>query len=147
MSDEDDPHAYWDDDDNPFQKKRRGYEVGYGKPPSQHQFQKGNKAAAGKRKRSRDRGMAQAILKIADEKIAVIINGKRQSMSRREALARHLFEKAMKSPRDGLRMLQLLLGIDETMPFNPEEHRITVEFVHYRPKGLPGAPPEPDGEG
>jgi hypothetical protein len=42
-----------DDDGNPFD--RRSYEVGYGKPPRQYQFQKGNKAAAGRRKKHEKR--------------------------------------------------------------------------------------------
>lgn len=139
MTGEHDPEAQIEDE-NPFER-RSGYEVGYGKPPRQHQFRKGNNAAAGKRKRRKPRGIAQTLMKIAGESVDVGMNGKRVRMTRKEALMRQLFDKAMKSPRDGLRMAQLLLGIEDQMPFDPgDQPIIKIEFVGSRPRGLPGGP-------
>jgi hypothetical protein len=139
MTDEHDPEAQIEDE-NPFER-RSGYEVGYGKPPRQHQFRKGNKAAAGNRKRRKPRGIAQILLKIAGETVDVGLNGKRVRMTRKEALMRQLFEKAMKSPRDGMHVTQLMLNIEDQMPFDPgDQPSITIEFVGSRPKGLPGGP-------
>lgn len=138
MTDEDGPEAEIEDE-NPFER-RAGYEIGYGKPPRQHRFRKGNKAAAGKRKNRKARGLAQTLVRIAGESVDVVINGKRVRMTRKEALMRQLLDRAMKSPRDGMRMAQLLMGIEDQLPFDPTEHPgITIEFVHTRPGFLPCA--------
>jgi hypothetical protein len=128
------------EDENPFETKRGTYAVGYRKPPRQHRFKKGNKAAAGKRKKPASK-TAQMLMKIAGENIEVNVNGKRVRMSRKEALLRQLFDRAMKSQKEGIRMAQLVLGIEDAEPFDPAgQHNITIEFVHTRPQGLPGCP-------
>lgn len=142
MNEDFDPDLVRDmpENDNPFENRRSHYEVGYGKPPKQNRFQKGNKAAAGRGRRKKITRLEQALRKIAGEEVVAIINGKRVRMTRREALARQMFERASKSPRDTLRLMHLLLSIEDEPFANVEDHKITIEFVSDRPTGLPGGP-------
>ena len=128
-------------DANPFDSKRGSYDVGYGKPPPQRRFQKGNQAAAGKGRKRTESSMACTALKIADEKVNTIINGKRVRHTRRDALARQLFEKSMKSPCEGLIMMRLLLNLEDETGFILEDRKATIEFVDRKAGGLPGGPP------
>lgn len=131
------------EDENPFDGERRPYAVGYGKPPREHRFKKGNRAAAGKRRKSKFKGVDQLLLKVAGERIEVLVKGKRVRMARREALLRYLFDRALKSPKDAAALIQLLRSIDEQPAFQVEPHAITIEFIGDRPKGLPGGPDDP----
>lgn len=138
MDHNEDQEEYFEDE-NPFEK-RRGYQVGYGKPPRQHRFKKGNKAASGKRRCRKEKSLTRTILKIAGERVAAIINGKHLPMTRKEALIRQMFDRAMRSTKDGMTLVQLVLRIEEEAPYDPaEQPTITVEFVHTRPVGLPGS--------
>lgn len=109
------------------------YEVGYGKPPKEHQFKKGNKAAAGKRKRKAPQKVRAMLAKLMNEKVAVLVDGKTVRMPRIEALSRRLINDAGKSSRDTLQLLKLIddLGIDEYLDEQADSpaHKIVVEFV------------------
>ena len=122
-----------DDDESDF-------EVGYKKPPRQHRFKPGNKAAAGKRGEKNAQGVLSMIRRVMKERVAVTIDGKRVRMSRQEAIIRHMIYDSKKSNKDVLRLLELIMtspqeSMDEVTP-----QKITVEFVSSRPQGLPGAP-------
>ncbi|KWV91782.1 DUF5681 domain-containing protein [Erythrobacter sp. YT30] len=109
------------------------YEVGYKKPPKQHQFKKGNKAAAGRRK-SKHRQNADAMLaRLLYEKVTVKIDGKRVQMTRFEAMLRNFLNEARTSPRDMLRLFELIKEseIDDVRPDLSEDgpRKLIVEFV------------------
>lgn len=70
------------DDVDPF--ANRPYDVGYGKPPKEHRFKKGNKAAAGRR-RKRDKRIRETIFKRLNEKITVVAKGKRKRTTRMDS--------------------------------------------------------------
>jgi hypothetical protein len=121
------------DDDGP------DYEVGYKKPPRQHQFKKGNKAAAGKRGPRHAQGIMAFAHKVMNEKITATVDGKRVRMTRQEALIRSLIYEAKNSSKDTLRLLQLLMDSAKGQMDEVEPAKITVHFVSDRPKGLPGS--------
>jgi len=73
------------------------YEVGYGKPPEGGQFQKGrsgNPSGRPKGKKSETNSLVEATLKHLGEEIFVNVDGRRQKMTMRDAVARKLVVKA-----------------------------------------------------
>jgi hypothetical protein len=118
------------------------YEVGYKRPPRRTQFKPGNKSGAGKRGPRRHKLVDDVIRKIAKEKVEVTIDGKRVRMPLMEAMIRDVFFSKKKLPRDTLRVIELLRESEKVKEGEVKEQKITLEFVNFRPKGLPGAPPE-----
>ena len=80
-----------------------GYEVGYGKPPKEHQFKKGNKAAAGRRKSKHGQNANAMLARLLYEKVTVKIDGMKVRMTRLETILRTYLNDARSSPRDMLR--------------------------------------------
>ena len=109
------------------------YEVGYGKPPKEHQFKKGNKAAAGERKRKAPQKIREVWAKLMSEKVTVLVDGKKVRMPRLEAFIRRYTSDAGKSSREILQLLKLMddLGIDEYLDEQADSpvHKIVLEFV------------------
>lgn len=114
------------------------YEVGYKKPPREHQFKPGNKAAAGRRSRRHAAGIQSLLHKVMKEKITVSVDGKRVRMTRKEAMIRSLIYDSRKSNRETLRLLELLLDSPEEQIADVVPQTIKIEFVGSRPTGLPG---------
>jgi Family of unknown function (DUF5681) len=81
------------------------YEVGYGKPPKQTRFRKGQSGNPKGRPRGA-KNMATLFTKALKERVIVSENGRRRSISKQEALVKHLVNKALSGDR---RLLQLLL--------------------------------------
>lgn len=124
----------WDDDEG---EDERPYRVGYGKPPKEYRFKPGNQAAAGKQKRKQKTLTRGLLHKVMDEKVTVVIDGKRVRMSNREALIRNLVNQSRKSSREALRLLELL-GQAEAEDFvGVQDHTIKIEFIGTPPPGLP----------
>lgn len=75
------------DNDAPHEEFEGGpqsdYEVGYGKPPKQHTFQKGNKKGKGRKKGSK--GMKRIVNEAFGMKVKGSLAGKVQSISKFEA--------------------------------------------------------------
>lgn len=74
-----------------------GSPVGYGKPPAEHQFRKGGKKPADSGRGKSSRNSRSIIEELFGEEITVTLNGKRQTMSKRELLIRLGYEKAIKA--------------------------------------------------
>lgn len=103
------------------------YHVGYGRPPKQHQFKRGNKAAAGRRSKREAEGLSDIILRIAREKVTVSQNGRKVKMTRAELAARKIFEEAQKGGPHGLKASK---WIADALPNLPQLPRKTIiEFV------------------
>jgi Family of unknown function (DUF5681) len=83
----------------------KGYEVGYGKPPKQTRFRKGQSGNPNGRPRGA-KNIATLFTKALKERVIVTENGRRRSISKQEALVKHLVNKALSGDR---RLLQLLL--------------------------------------
>jgi len=89
----------------PDDRNDDNYEVGFGKPPRQTQFKKGQSGNPQGRPRGA-RNMATLFTQALKERVTVTENGRRRSISKQEALVKHLVNKALSGDR---RLLQLLL--------------------------------------
>jgi hypothetical protein len=88
--------------------KGKDYEIGYGKPPPQHRFQKGQSGnPRGRRKRKLNE--AEIVAKVRDELITMTINGKTVRIGAFEAAVRktHMTVLAKGSVRDLEKLFQL----------------------------------------
>lgn len=74
------------------QTPTRDYEVGYGKPPKQHQFKPGESGFKGRKKKPREQH-AEMIARVRDE--MVVVGGKR--ISKLELAVRQVFNQTIKS--------------------------------------------------
>ena len=108
-------------------------DVGYRRPPKQHQFKRGQSGNPGGRPRKKGRNDALSIL---DEPITVVQDGKTATMSSNEATMRKMVQKALKDDdlkailylvdkfdRHGLLTLSDdgasgVIHVPSTMPFN-----------------------------
>lgn len=86
-------------------KDEKGYEVGYGKPPKPTRFMKGQSGNPNGRPRGA-KNITTLFTKALKERVIVTENGRRRSISKQEALVKHLVNKALSGDR---RLLQLLL--------------------------------------
>lgn len=83
----------------------KGYDVGYGKPPKQTRFSKGQSGNPKGRPRGA-KNIATLFTEALKERVIVTENGRRRSISKQEALVKHLVNKALSGDR---LILQLLL--------------------------------------
>ena len=83
------------------------YEVGYGKPPQHTRFQKGQ---SGNRKGRppRSRNIVTLLTKALNERVAVSENGRRRTISKREAIVAQLVNKSASAD---LKAMSMLIGM------------------------------------
>jgi hypothetical protein len=102
--------------------KKTNYEVGYGRPPKETQFQKGmianpNGARGKKRNKPLDddlkAAMADMYRRLISEKQRVTIDGQPQSITRLEVILRRLLNEAMAGDLKALREMRIW---QETFP-------------------------------
>ena len=87
---------------------RRSYKVGYGRPPVEHQFAKGQSGnRAGRPKGSRS--MSSVIAAGLSERVTVTLNGKRRSITKLEAAVTQLANKAAAGDRHAAKLIIDLL--------------------------------------
>jgi hypothetical protein len=85
------------------------YTVGYGRPPGYSKFKKGQSGnRQGRPKGSKN--LMTLINQALDERVPIIENGKRYWVSKREALAKQLANKAAMGDR---KAIQILLKLDD----------------------------------
>tara|TARA_R100001244_G_scaffold86820_10_gene66502 strand:- start:40279 stop:40707 length:429 start_codon:yes stop_codon:yes gene_type:complete len=70
------------------------YEVGYGKPPKEHQFQKGNKLGKGQKKGAK--ALKTIVKEVSGQKLQVKLRGKTKKLTMLELAIQQLFSKASK---------------------------------------------------
>lgn len=97
-------------------EKAAGYEVGYGKPPVHSRFRKGqsgNRAGRTKGVKNAMTVMAQALA----ERVTVIDGGKRKSITKFEAAAKQLANKAVKGDAKSIKLvMEIAREYDEQRP-------------------------------
>ena len=81
------------------------YEVGYKKPPQRSRFKKGESGNPNGRPRG-SKNLATLLEKELRQRVVVNENGRRRSITKQEAMIKHLVNKALSGDR---RLLQLML--------------------------------------
>lgn len=120
----------------------RNYDVGYGKPPVASRFkpgQSGNPRGRPKKKLS----VSDLVAKVAEEKVAAVIDGQSVKMSKMMALVRAMFAGAMKGNQRAANQLFVLMREAEALnPKNSVKHVVSVEVIEpdgrrYDPTTVP----------
>jgi hypothetical protein len=94
----------------------RNYEVGYGKPPVETRFRKGQSGNPAGRPRG-SKNLATLFEAELSERIAVSENGRRKRITKQEAMVKHVVNKALSGDS---RLLQLLLAEIRLIENRPE---------------------------
>jgi len=94
----------------------RNYEVGYGKPPTQTRFRKGQSGNPAGRPRG-SKNLATLFETELGERIAVSENGRRKRITKQQAMVKHVVNKALSGDS---RLLQLLLAEIRLIENRPE---------------------------
>lgn len=90
------------------------YEIGYGKPPKQHQFKKGQSGNPRGRPKKNE-SLAGLVVELLDDRVQVQTKEGARSMTLREAIARKLLQQAATGdPRLIKMMLDLLATAAKT---------------------------------
>jgi len=122
------------------------YEVGYGKPPKETQFQTGNKAGKGRPKGSQNIGTL--VRKAFEVKVSAKINGEQTKMSKVELSLHQLANKAIAGDLKAIaKVIELYQqhGPQESSAVSAEMSGYALETIihHLRVKGvLPWDPDE-----
>jgi hypothetical protein len=100
--------------------ERKDYDVGYGKPPPQHRFQKGQSGNP-RGRRSAKLNEAELIAKVRDEPITMTINGKVRKVTAFEAAVRKTYMTVL--AKGNVRDLEKLLQLYARFGAEPEALR------------------------
>ena len=93
-------------------KKRRNYEVGYGKPPRHTSFSKGQSGNPKGRQRG-DQNLSTLLAEALNERVVITENGGRRKISKRQAFVKQLVNRALKGdPRAEKHLLDNLQKIE-----------------------------------
>ncbi len=96
-------------DQNPSNADRDNYEVGYGKPPREHQFRKGQSGNP----RGRTKGARNLKTDLAEElaeTLTIRENGKILKISKRRAMIKSTMAKALKGDPRGIKLVLEMIG-------------------------------------
>lgn len=96
----------------PKKKKQKEYEVGYGKPPKDTRFKKGQSGnPKGRPKRSRN--LTTLIREELERKVVLTENGKQYKMTKAEAMTKRLVAQALSGNMSAMKTLIGMSGDDE----------------------------------
>jgi Family of unknown function (DUF5681) len=102
----------------------RGYSVGKGKPPLHTRFQKGRSGnPRGRCKGSKN--VATLLAQVLNERVTVTENGKRRTITKREAILKQLANKAASGD---YRAMKLVILPADTADIAGEEHKSQAEI-------------------
>jgi hypothetical protein len=101
-------------------KRRDGtYDVGYGKPPVDSRFQKGQSGNPNGRPRG-SKNLATIVRQAANERVTIVVKGKQRSITKLEAAAKQLANKAAQGDLKAMQMLlPQLAALDATVVAQP----------------------------
>jgi hypothetical protein len=94
------------------------YEVGYKKPPKQHQFRKGESGNQGGRPKGRSHYLAD-LRRALNQKVVVTENGKTKRMSMYEVVVRQLLASAAKGTDP--RLIEAVIKLPLLLPEDPKD--------------------------
>ncbi len=113
-----------------------GSRVGYGRPPQETQFKKGQSGNPSGRPKGQHR-LTETLWRILSEKVMVKRNGRRQLVPKSEALCRKLVDRALAGDARSVDQLtRLLLQVEESSTPNVEQRRPTEEELAANRKAL-----------
>jgi len=97
------------------------YDVGYGKPPAATQFQKGQSGnPSGRPKGSKN--LATIVRQAANERVTIVVKGQQRSITKLEAAAKQLANKAAQGDLKAMQMLlPQLAALDASVVAQPLE--------------------------
>jgi hypothetical protein len=123
------------------------YEVGYGRPPAEHRFRKGQPT---RNPRGRPRRKASNFIDLLNEPVSLKIQGRTRKVPYKEAFVQVIKERAL---RGDLRSSQILLMIMKdlgllAMEKLPEEYEFTLRLPNGKPPFYPkdDSKKEPEGD-
>lgn len=122
---------------------KRGYAVGYGKPPKENQFQKGRSGNPRGRPR-RSKSFDSAFLEQASALIAYTdAEGRKRKITKLEAFNLRLWASALKGDRHSMRLVvQLITRIAATQQQSPEEFALELhQTLRAMEASVCGGPP------
>lgn len=102
----------------------KDHEVGYGRPPRHSQFKKG-KSGNPKGRRKRAKSLIDLFLKALDEKVTINENGSRRKISKRDALAKQLVNKAVSGDNISTKLVLDIIG-----PLSEHRRQAELEASH-----------------
>ncbi|MCJ2127277.1 DUF5681 domain-containing protein [Methylobacterium sp. E-045] len=126
-------------------KRRAGYEVGYGKPPADHRFRKGQSGNPRGRPRGHSaplgrRDLLDALTQAAREPIAITKDGRTIRTTQIEALAQQLTRKALQGDMRAAKLLfdniKALAPADEPDGMSFEERLLLLDEGPKDPPGI-----------
>jgi len=85
-----------------------GYKVGYGRPPKETQFKKGERRNHNKRVKPVDNSFGAIIGRAFAERVKVTIKGKSRWLTKLEVIVRHVVKAAAKGDDAGIALLMRL---------------------------------------
>lgn len=96
----------------PKKKKQKNYEIGYGKPPKDTRFKKGQSGnPKGRPKRSRN--LTTLIREELERKVVLTENGKQYTMTKAEAMTKRLVAQALNGHMSAMKTLIGMSGDEE----------------------------------
>lgn len=93
-------------------KKPGDYEVGHGRPPKKHQFQKGRSGNPRGRPKKNE-SIAELVVKLLDERIQVRTKDGSFTMTTREAIVRQLIQRAATGDLRQTKMIVDLVAMND----------------------------------
>lgn len=97
-------------------EKNRNYEVGYCRPPKQHQFRKGEPSPRRGKRGKGSRGLRTALQSAINERVAINENGKKKTLTKLEVTLKQVVNKAaggdLKAAERVLELILRVLGSD-----------------------------------
>lgn len=105
-----------------------GYKIGYGKPPKEGQFKKGQSGnPEGARLRAnQEKGLARLLDNILGEKLTFLENGRAKRASKQELYIRRLYLDAMNGSTKGARALLVLWRTHQAKDDGPVQIVVTT---------------------
>lgn len=116
----------------------RTYEVGYGKPPKEHQFPKGTSGFAGRKHQKKKKPVTQYLDDLLAEMVPVVDGGKKKMMTKLELFFHQLITRALNNDRTATKFL-LGYALQRQSAGPADDNSQTDDFLIAQLKSLMGS--------
>ena len=118
-------------------KRKENYEVGYGRPPVEHQFKKGQPSRNPRgRPPSGALRRSASVNELLNEQVTMTIDGRRKRVPYREAFIQTLKAKALQGDKTAMQMVYRLISAPDDAPV-PDFDERTHYRILYKPEHDP----------